>query len=68
MPTRLPRRRAAEYPALHLVAIPLLLLLLLALLESKDLWPSSVLHALMRSGEIMATAELGAGRAWSDRR
>ncbi len=67
MPTILPRRRPVAYPVVHLVAIPLVLLLLSALVDSNNLWPTSVLHALMRSGEIIANAEMGPGRIWPER-
>jgi len=67
MPTRLPQRRPDSCPYLHLVALPLVLLLASSLVESRTLSPASVLHVLMRSGELIANAELGPGRLMMER-
>jgi len=45
-----------------------MILFVSALLQAKTISPSSVLHAFIQSGEIMAGAELGFGRILSDRR
>jgi len=67
MPTKLPQRRQDSCPFIHLVALPLVLLLASSLVESRTLTAVSVLHVLMRSGELIANAELGPGRLAMER-
>jgi hypothetical protein len=68
MPTNLPQQPPTEFAVIHLLALPLLFLVLSTLVESRSLSAMHLFDAFMRSGEIIATAEFGFGRILADRK